>query len=50
MIGYKTFRMKKVKVIIFVALFIIGLAVSSCNRKLCPAYSQADTEEVQKDS
>ena len=40
--------MKKAKLIIVVALFIIGLAVSSCNRKLCPAYTQADTEEVQQ--
>ncbi len=44
--------MKKAKFIIFVALFIIGLAAfSSCNKKLCPAYAQSDTEEVQdKDS
>ena len=40
--------MKKAKFLIVVALFIIGLAVSSCNKKLCPAYAQADTEEVQE--
>ena len=40
--------MKKAKFLIVVALFIIGLAVSSCNKKLCPAYAQADTEQVQE--
>jgi hypothetical protein len=36
----------KIKTIILVALFIIGIVISSCNRKLCPAYSKTSTEQV----
>jgi hypothetical protein len=36
----------KIRTIILVALFIIGIVVSSCNRKLCPAYTKAATEQV----
>jgi len=42
--------MKKVRTIILLALFIAGIAISSCNRKLCPAYSKADTEQLAKQS
>lgn len=42
--------MKKAKTIILFALIIAGIAVSSCNRKLCPAYTKADTEQVAKQS
>jgi hypothetical protein len=38
--------MKNVRTIILVALFIIGIVISSCNRKLCPAYTKAETEQV----
>jgi hypothetical protein len=38
--------MKNIRILIVVALFIIGIVVSSCNRKLCPAYTKADTEQV----
>lgn len=35
--------MKKVT-FLFAVLFIAALTVSSCNKKACPAYSQADTD------
>lgn len=38
--------MKNIRTIILVALFIIGIVVSSCNRKLCPAYTKAETEQA----
>jgi hypothetical protein len=38
--------MKNIRIIILVALFIIGIVVTSCNRKLCPAYTKADTEQL----
>ena len=37
--------MKKVVFICLVA-FVTALAVSSCNEKVCPAYSNANTEQV----
>lgn len=36
--------MKKMAVLLVIA-FIVVLAVSSCNKKACPAYSKADTEQ-----
>jgi hypothetical protein len=38
--------MKNLRTIILVALFIIGIVISSCNRKLCPAYTKTATEQV----
>jgi len=38
--------MKKFRIVILLALFIIGVLLSACNRKLCPAYTKADTEQV----
>jgi hypothetical protein len=35
--------MKKFAVILLIA-FITALVISSCNKKTCPAYSQADVE------
>ncbi len=40
--------MKKAKVFILLLLFTAAFIISSCNRKLCPAYTKADTEQVQK--
>ncbi len=47
--------MKKAKVVlvlvvIALVLVVIALAIASfsCNRKLCPAYAKADTEQSQK--
>ncbi len=37
--------MKKVSVLLLVT-FVAALIVSSCNRKDCPAYSRADTEQA----
>lgn len=37
--------MKKLAVLIIV-VFITVLVISSCNRKECPAYSKADTEQT----
>ncbi len=36
--------MKKVAVILAV-VFVTALALSSCNKEACPAYSQVDTEQ-----
>jgi len=38
--------MKKAAIII-VVVFAAGLIMSSCNREVCPAYSQADTEQIE---
>jgi outer membrane protein assembly factor BamE (lipoprotein component of BamABCDE complex) len=37
--------MKKFSVLLIVA-FIAVLVLSSCNKKECPAYSKADTEQT----
>jgi hypothetical protein len=34
-------------VIIIVLVFAAGIIMSSCNKEACPAYSQADTEQVE---
>lgn len=39
--------MKKIAVIVLVT-FITALAVSSCNKKECPAYSKANIENSGK--
>jgi preprotein translocase subunit SecG len=39
--------MKKVTYL-FAALFIAAIIVTSCNKKECPAYSQADTEATEQ--
>jgi hypothetical protein len=37
--------MKKFAVILVIT-FVAALVLSSCNRELCPAYSQVDTEQA----
>jgi hypothetical protein len=37
--------MKKVAIILLIT-FITALAISSCNRQTCPAYSKADVEHA----
>jgi hypothetical protein len=39
--------MKKFAVLV-IALFVLTLVVSSCNKKECPAYSKASTEQAVK--
>jgi hypothetical protein len=39
--------MKKIAVLLIVA-FVTVLVVSSCNKKECPAYSRATTEQAGK--
>jgi hypothetical protein len=39
--------MKKIAVILLVT-FVTALVVSSCNKKQCPAYSKANTEQTGK--
>jgi hypothetical protein len=39
------FRMKKFAGILIV-IFVTALVVSSCNKKECPAYSKATTEQA----
>jgi len=38
--------MKKAAIIV-IFVFAVGLIMSSCNREICPAYSQADTEQTE---
>jgi len=37
--------MKKIAVILLIT-FVTAIVVSSCNKKECPAYSKADTEQT----
>ena len=34
-------------VIILAVVFAVGILMSSCNKQICPAYSQADTEQTE---
>jgi hypothetical protein len=38
--------MKKVAIII-VLVFAVGLLMSACTNKACPAYGQLDTEQIE---
>ncbi len=40
----KTDQMKKVTYLLAV-IFVLGVLLSSCNRKVCPAYSQNQNTE-----
>ncbi len=40
--------MKKAKVVLVLLVIAFAMANVSCNKKLCPAYAKADTEQVQK--
>ena len=43
--------MKKAVVILAVVIFVIGLMLSSCGGShTCPAYSQADTQNVAQEA
>lgn len=33
--------------IILAIVFAVGILMSSCNKQVCPAYSQADTEQTE---
>jgi hypothetical protein len=37
--------MKKIAVILILT-FVTAIVVSSCNKKVCPAYSKAETEQA----
>jgi uncharacterized lipoprotein YehR (DUF1307 family) len=39
--------MKKLAVLVIVA-FVTVLALSSCNKEACPAYSNADNSQIEK--
>jgi hypothetical protein len=41
-------QMKKAKVVLVLVVIILAITSFSCNRKLCPAYAKADTEQSQK--
>jgi hypothetical protein len=41
----KIIAMKRAAIVI-VVLFTAGLILSSCNKEVCPAYSQVDTEQT----
>ena len=40
--------MKKAKVVLVLIVFALAMVSMSCNKKMCPAYAKADTEQVQK--
>jgi len=40
--------MRKAKIVLILAVLALAVASISCNKKICPAYSQADTEQVQR--
>ncbi len=40
----------KREVIILAVVFAVGILVSSCNKQICPAYSQVDTEQTEPTS
>ncbi len=39
--------MKRASILIII-LFTVGLLFSACNKQVCPAYSQADTEQTEE--
>ena len=39
--------MKKLA-IIFAACMVLGVILSSCNKEVCPAYSNADIEQTEE--
>jgi hypothetical protein len=41
-------QMKKAKVVLVLVVIVLAIASFSCNRKLCPAYAKADTEQSQR--
>jgi hypothetical protein len=45
---FKTITMKKA--IIAGIIFALFLLVSACNKQVCPAYSQTDTEQTDQNS
>ncbi len=40
--------MKKAKAVLVLIVVVLAIASISCNRKHCPAYTKADTEQVQR--
>ena len=40
--------MKKAKLILVVVVVALAIASISCNKKICPAYTKADTEQAQR--
>jgi hypothetical protein len=44
--GLKPIAMKRA-IIILVVVFAAGLLLASCNKHVCPAYSQVDTEQAE---
>ncbi len=38
--------MKKVRVVLVLIVVVLALASVSCNKKICPAYAKANTEQV----
>jgi hypothetical protein len=43
--GSKPIAMKRA-VIILAVVFALGILMSACNKHICPAYSQIDTEQT----
>lgn len=39
--------MKKIIILVAICLFA-GTVLSSCNKEICPAYSQIDTEQAEE--
>ena len=40
--------MKIAKVVLVLMVFVLAIAFMSCNKKICPAYVKADTEQAER--
>jgi len=40
--------MKKAKVVLVLIVLALALLSVSCNKKICPAYAKADTEQAER--
>ena len=40
--------MKKAKVVLVLLVIAFAVASASCNKKLCPAYAKAETEQAER--
>lgn len=40
--------MKKAKVVLVLIVVALAIVSMSCNKKICPAYAKADTEQTEQ--
>lgn len=44
----QNFKAMKRAAVILAIVFAVGIVMSSCSKHVCPAYSQADTEQSEE--